>query len=126
MLGSAILLIDDNAVQAATRQAILRRAGHHVVAALSPEPALERIRAREFPEPIGLVITDHVMPGMTGSIFARALRTFDREMPILVISGMEEAEEEYAGLEVVFRQKPLSPENLLTVVDSLLTARKAS
>ena len=31
-----LLLIDDNAVQAATRQTILRRAGYFVIAALNP------------------------------------------------------------------------------------------
>ena len=33
---SAILLIDDNAVQAATRQTILKRAGFYVIAVLNP------------------------------------------------------------------------------------------
>ena len=33
---AAILLIDDNAVQAATRQTILRRAGYFVIAVLNP------------------------------------------------------------------------------------------
>ena len=33
-----LLLIDDNAVQAATRQTILKRAGYFVIAALNPAP----------------------------------------------------------------------------------------
>ncbi len=126
MSDMAILLIDDNAVQAATRQMILRRSGYQVIAALSAERALERLRAEEFPEPIGLVITDHLMPGMTGAEFARELRAFQPSMPILVISGLDEAEEHYAGLGVVFRLKPLSPESLLTTVDMLLAGRNAS
>src|SRR5580692_4245625 len=69
-----LLLIDDNAVQAATRQTILRRAGYFVIAALNPVRALEQFQGGEFPEDIGLVITDHLMPGMSGSEFVRALR----------------------------------------------------
>ena len=46
-----ILLIDDNAVQAATRQTILKRAGYFVIAVLSPERALEQFRNNEFPAP---------------------------------------------------------------------------
>ena len=116
----AILLIDDNAIQAATRQTILRRAGYFVIAALSPQRTLEQFQNNEFPEPIGLVITDHIMPGMNGSVFVKALRELHPDMPVLVISGLEEAEAEYAGMNVTFRLKPLLPDNLLASVHSLM------
>ena len=115
-----LLLIDDNAVQAATRQTILRRAGYFVIAALNPVRALEQFQGGEFPEDIGLVITDHLMPGMSGSEFVRALRKTHPQMPVLVISGLEEAEQEYAGLDVTFRMKPLLPDQLLETVKVLV------
>ena len=126
MCDSAVLLLDDNAVQAATRQMILRRAGYQVIAAFSAELALASFRERDFSEPIGLVITDHLMPGMNGAAFARELRSLEPTLPILVISGLDEAEIEYEGLDVLFRLKPLAPEVLLATVDTLLAARKAS
>jgi DNA-binding NtrC family response regulator len=115
-----LLLIDDNAVQAATRQTILRRAGYFVIAALNPSRALEQIQSGEFLEEIRLVITDHLMPGMSGSEFVRALRRTHPTMPVLVISGLEEAEQEYAELDVTFRMKPLLPDHLLEVVGRLV------
>jgi DNA-binding NtrC family response regulator len=115
-----ILLIDDNAVQAATRQTILRRAGHFVIAALNPARALEQIQGGDLSEEIGMVITDHLMPGMTGADFVRALRKTHPMLPVLVISGLEEAEQEYAGLNVTFRMKPLLPDHLLETVRHLL------
>jgi DNA-binding response OmpR family regulator len=115
-----LLLIDDNAVQAATRQTILRRAGYFVIAALNPVRALEQFQCGEYPEDIGLVITDHLMPGMSGSEFVRALRKTHPQMPVLVISGLEEAEQEYAGLDVTFRMKPLLPDQLLETVKVLV------
>jgi CheY-like chemotaxis protein len=115
-----LLLIDDNAVQAATRQTILRRAGYFVIAALNPSRALEQIQSGEFLEEIRLVITDHLMPGMSGSEFVRALRRTHPTMPVLVISGLEEAEQEYVGLDVTFRMKPLLPDHLLEVVGRLV------
>jgi CheY-like chemotaxis protein len=115
-----LLLIDDNAVQAATRQTILRRAGYFVIAALNPARALEQFQGGEFPEEIGLVITDHLMPGMSGSEFVRALRKTHPQIPVLVISGLEEAEREYAGLDVTFRMKPLLPDQLLETVRVLV------
>ncbi len=116
---ATILLIDDNAVQAATRQTILKRAGYFVIAVLSPERALEQFRNNEFPSHIDLIITDHVMPGMNGTDFVRNVRGFEPHVPVLVISGLVEAEEEYADLDVQFRLKPLLPENLLNAVQEL-------
>jgi len=116
----ALLLIDDNAVQAATRQTILKRAGYFVIAALNPLRALDQFQRNEFQEEISLVITDHFMPGMTGAQFVRALREIHPALPILVISGMEEVEEEYAGMNVAFRLKPLLPDNLLSSVRTML------
>ncbi len=116
----AILLIDDNAVQAATRQTILRRAGYFVLAALNPQRALNQMQSGELQEEVGLVITDHFMPGMTGAEFVAALRVTHPVLPILVISGMEEAEFEYTQLNVTFRLKPLLPDELLSCVHHLL------
>src|ERR1700724_994088 len=115
-----LLLIDDNAVQAATRQTILRRAGYFVIAALNPGRALEQIQSGDLAEEIRLVITDHLMPGMSGADFVRALRKTHPTLAILVISGLEEAEQEYAGLDVTFRMKPLLPDNLLETVKQLV------
>ena len=121
----ALLLIDDNAIQAAARQTILKRAGYFVLAALNPQRALDQFQHDEFHEEIGLVITDHFMPDMTGAQFVRELRRLHPEMPVLVISGMEEAEGEYAGMNVSFRVKPLLPDDLLSSVHNLLTANHA-
>jgi CheY-like chemotaxis protein len=120
-MSATILLIDDNAVQAATRQTILKRAGYFVIAVLSPERALEQLRNNDFPEPIDLILTDHIMPGISGSEFVARLRAFQPNLPVLVISGMAEAEEEYEGLSVEFRLKPLLPDNLLASVHRLIS-----
>jgi DNA-binding NtrC family response regulator len=119
-MAATLLLIDDNAVQAATRQTILKRAGYFVIAALNPARALEQIQSGEFPAEIQLVITDHLMPGMSGADFVRALRKTNPTLPVLVISGLEEAEQEYESLNVTFRMKPLMPENLLATVHGLV------
>jgi len=123
---STILLIDDNAIQAATRQTILKRAGYHVIAVLSPERALEQFRNNEFPAPIDLILTDHIMPGMNGAEFVTKLREFQPDLPVLVISGLEEAEDSYAGLNIDFRLKPLLPDNLLATVHRLLQPKSSS
>ncbi len=115
-----VLLIDDNAIQAATRQTILKRAGYFVIPVLNPQRALEQFQANEFPAPIDLVITDHIMPGMSGSEFVTELRKSETALPVLVISGLEEAEERYTNLNVTFRLKPVMPDYLLSTVEKIL------
>ena len=123
-MARAVLLVDDNAVQAAVRQTILKRDGFDVYVALSPVRALEQIVAGDFPVEVGLVLTDHLMPGMNGAEFVRKLRRLQPHLPVLVISGLEEAEVEYAGLNIIFRTKPLLPETLLSLVHQLLQAER--
>ena len=65
------------------------------------------------------------MPGMMGAEFVRELRKTDPTIPVLVISGLEEAEEEYDGLDVLFRMKPLLPAHLLASVHRLMTRAEA-
>jgi CheY-like chemotaxis protein len=122
---TAILLIDDNAVQAAARQMILKRAGYFVIAVLNPIRALEQFQSEAFPAAIRLVITDHLMPGMTGAEFVQALRQTHAQLPVLVISGLEEAEDDYVGLNIEFRLKPLPPESLLESVKSMIARGSA-
>jgi DNA-binding NtrC family response regulator len=114
-----ILLVDDNAVQATVRQAILKRHHYSVITALNPARALEQLRYGDFLTEIHLVITDHIMPGMTGSTFVREIRSLHPQIPILVISGLEEAVAEYQDLNIEFRVKPLPPEQLLESVQQL-------
>jgi CheY-like chemotaxis protein len=123
-MNSAVLLIDDNAIQAATRQAILKRDGYFVIAVLNPRRALDQLKSGEFPIEIGLVVTDHMMPEMSGAAFVRELRETHPALPVLVISGMDEAEQEYEGLNVHFRLKPLQPELLLSSVGELISCNK--
>ncbi len=121
---STVLLIDDNAIQAATRQTILKRAGYFVIPVLNAQRALEQFEANDFPSPIDLVITDHVMPGLSGAEFVRELRVHHPHVPVLVISGMEDAEQEYRDLQVTFRVKPVLPDNLLSSIDQILQAAR--
>lgn len=117
---STVLLIDDNVIQAATRQTILKRAGYFVIPALNPQRAIQQLRENDLPADVDLVITDHLMPGMSGSEFVRELRTLRPDMPVLVISGLDEAEDEYKDLDVEFRLKPLLPDHLLATVERLI------
>lgn len=117
-----VLLLDDNATQLIIRELVLRKAGIESHAATSANAALALLRSSVGQEKIGAVITDHLMPGMDGSQFVRELRKFAPAMPVIVISGLSEAEDDYRGLEVVFRTKPLDPEELIALIRATLSA----
>lgn len=119
-LMSQILLVDDNAIQAATRKAILARAGRNVHIAESAEVALKLLEEETFATQVALMITDHLMPEMNGPEFVRQFREKLPETPVVVLSGLAEAENEYNPNDVVFRRKPLAPEDLIQLVSQIL------
>ena len=59
------------------------------------------------------------MPEMSGAAVCAGVAGDASDAAGMVISGLEEAEAEYEGMNVVFRLKPLLPDNLLASVDSL-------
>ena len=116
-----ILLVDDNAIQAATRCAILTGAGENVTSASSAEEALRQLARPEISQVLGLVITDHLMPGMNGPQLVSKLRETMPDVPVLVLSGLPDAELEYEGMDITFRLKPFPPDDLIRIVALLLS-----
>ncbi len=115
---SQVLLVDDNPLQLSVREAILRKAGFQVCVATTAESALAMLRA--FPDRIGAVVTDHLMPGASGSELVRKIRAFRPRLPVIVLSGLPDAESEYRELDVIFRTKPLPPPELIELLHSSL------
>lgn len=113
---SEILVIDDNPMQLIVREAVLCGAGFSVVTASSAEQALEFLRDAKASSGLRAILTDHVLPGASGDAFVRELRDFSPSVPVLVITGMDEAEPEYEGLGVIFLHKPCAPEDLIAEV----------
>jgi DNA-binding NtrC family response regulator len=110
-----VLLIDDDPVQLRVREAVLRDAGMEVDVATTAESALALLRS-DTGTVIGAIVTDHIMPGASGADFVRCLREVKPHVPVVVVSGMAEAEGEYEGLDVSFRTKPCPPPELIELV----------
>ena len=122
-MNSAILLVDDNAIQATTRKAILERASRTVMVATDGQAAINLLAKVEPPHSIALIVTDHLMPGMNGPELVREVRRSGLTMPIVVLSGLPDAESAYEGLDVTFRLKPFPPDSLIALVQDLLGQR---
>jgi len=121
---SQVLLVDDSPIQLDIRETILRNAGFRVAIATSAESALVLLRTAS--QHVGVVVTDHIMPGTSGVEFVRRLRASDEQMPVIVLSGLPDAELEYEGLDVAFRMKPLPPAELIELVRQRMKSQNAA
>jgi DNA-binding response OmpR family regulator len=117
------LLLDDNIPQLTIRELVLRKAEIESHVATKAQSALALLRSELGRAKIGLVITDHLMPDMDGVEFVRQLRTFNQEIPVIVISGLPDADAEYTGLNVIFRVKPCDPEDLISLAKTALNCK---
>ena len=86
--GTALLVDDEDVVRASTAD-MLTELGYAVVDAGSAEEALRLLDCGLVPS---LVVTDHLMPGMSGTEFAREVRRRLPSTRALVVSGYAEVE----------------------------------
>src|SRR6266545_2996195 len=113
-----VLMVDDDDGQLRIRESVLRSAGIEVSLAANAGAALEILRSRG--REIGVVITDHLLPGLDGVDLVRELRRQDPSIPVVVLSGMPDIEPEYDGLDAIIRLKPLPAGELIRLIHALL------
>ena len=115
-----ILLVEDQAAIRMFVEDVLSGAGHHVLAAGSGPAALRLVE--KYPNHIDLLITDVVMPGMSGPELAAQLTRLRPNSAVLYISGYSDHALLHRGViekGVSFLQKPFLPETLVIRVDEL-------
>lgn len=83
--GRMILLVEDEDTVRKVIQRLLRKLGYRVVAASDAEEAIRIFEERD--EELDLVLTDVVMPGLTGVEMAQVLKKRRPEMKFLFTSG---------------------------------------
>ena len=113
---ATILLVDDDALIAASTVAQLEDLGHRVVEVHSGKEALAILNDGLNPD---LVITDHAMPGMTGIELSVTVRACYPTLPILLATGYAELQGELA-IELPRLAKPYTQEQLSSEIARLL------
>jgi PAS domain S-box-containing protein len=83
-----VLVVDDDPLVAAGTAMMLEDMGHRVTIAASAKDALALFERGELPD---IVVTDHAMPGMTGTEFAARLRRTHPALPVVLATGFAEA-----------------------------------
>jgi PAS domain S-box-containing protein len=113
---AVILFVDDDPLIAMSTTEMLEDLGHHVIGVNCGLHALDIIRSEQ---PIDLMMTDHVMPGMTGIELAAASREVRPTLPILLATGYAELPEG-AQLNLPRLAKPYHQDQLRDRLDQLL------
>jgi PAS domain S-box-containing protein len=112
--GTALLVDDDDMVRMSTADMLVEM-GFSVLEANSAEDALKIV---DSGQPFDLLITDHLMPGMTGVELSHAVRVRRPGTPVLIISGFAEAEGIASDLPRL--TKPFRQAELAATVSGLL------
>jgi signal transduction histidine kinase/CheY-like chemotaxis protein len=119
-----ILLVEDAALVRTLARQVLETAGYRVLEAASAEAALKICESINGTR-IDLVLTDVVMPGMSGNDMSKILLAKQPDMPVLYMSGYtDDAIVQHGVLEpgINFLQKPFTPGALAMKVREVLDA----
>ena len=111
-----ILAIDDDNLVLTNTAAMLDDLGHDVIVASSGKEGLEVLRGR--PD-INLIISDEVMPNMSGSQFADAVRCSHPDLPVIITSGYAD-QVPNTGAALPRLAKPFSQSDLASLVNETL------
>jgi CheY-like chemotaxis protein len=115
--GELVLIVEDDGTVRAIAARALIEAGYRVLEAESADRALALLSQNG--DRLALVLTDVVMPGMSGPEFAAAIAPLAPGTPVLFTSGYPEGEIFRRGLlepGADFLPKPFSPDALVRAV----------
>lgn len=111
-----ILCVDDEPHVVTLKCAILETAGHQVTACTSAKDAIEKLKHNSY----DAVVTDWRLGDANGRAVVQAAKDHS-SMPVVVVSGyVAEAFQAAEPLADLYLEKPVNPEELVTIVNELL------
>ena len=113
---AVILFVDDDPLIAMSTAEMLEDLGHRVIAVNSGQHALEILRSEQ---PLDLMMTDHMMPGMTGLELVAASRDVRPALPVLLATGYAELPEG-TQIDLPRLAKPYHQDQLRERLDQIL------
>jgi two-component system cell cycle sensor histidine kinase/response regulator CckA len=120
-----ILLVEDDDQLRVVEESILRGSGYNVIKAGNAGEAL--LESERFPGTIHLLLTDVVMPQVSGPELAKRLAKSRPDMKVLCMSGYTDDSIVRHGVleaKLAYLQKPVTPHTLTTKVREVLDAKE--
>jgi len=111
-----ILCVDDEEKSLSLRKPVLEKAGYVVITAASATQALDVLSSRK----IDLLLTDYLMPGLTGTELARAAKNICPELPVIILSGITELPPDIEHVDL-FVSKLEGPQSMCEKVAAMLS-----
>ncbi|TLP67358.1 PAS domain S-box protein [Parasedimentitalea maritima] len=118
-----IMLVDDDMEIAGTLRRILLRLGYRVEAFTSPLVALERIR--QWPDRFDVILSDLMMPDLSGEALVTEIRGLRPNIPVLFCSGYKPDTIVVPGEQPEVLDKPVDPATLAKKLRHLLDSISA-
>jgi len=118
-----VLLAEDDRALRRFLEVVLERAGYEVISASDGLEAMKLALSTR----IDIVITDAMMPNLSGHEFCRFIRNSQSlsHLPIILLSGLEQkSKNQNAEQADAFLSKPVSAESLVECIEKLM-ARKS-
>ena len=115
-----LLLVDDDQRMRELLTDVFTGKGYHVTATADGREALLHLEATAF----DTVITDLMMPKVSGTEVLDAARRRDAQLPVIIITGYGTVDSAIAAMKIGahdYIQKPFDPEELALIVERALT-----
>src|SRR5438309_5822863 len=113
---SKILCVDDEPNVVTLKCRILEQAGHTVTPSTSAHDAIEKLEKNEY----DAVVTDWRLGDASGRLVVQAAKDHSN-VPVVVVSGyVNDAFQAAEPLADLYLEKPVNPEELVTIVNELL------
>lgn len=113
-----ILCVDDESIPLSLRKSVLQKAGYSVITASSGREALEIVLRQE----VDLVLTDYLMPGISGTELTRELKKIKPQLPVVLYSGVNEIPDDAVSADL-FISKVEGPARMCEKLQAILTQR---
>ena len=119
-----ILLVDDERMVLQSIGPYLEHFGYRVEPFTTPTAALASFESR--PDQFDLLVTDQVMPNMTGDVLARRVRALRPDLPVILCTGYAARADKNSGDKLEVDRivgKPVEPSELGRIIRSILDER---
>ncbi|WOI52319.1 sigma-54 dependent transcriptional regulator [Parvularcula sp. LCG005] len=124
-MAKTVLLVDDDPTQRRLMRAVCERAGYYVEQCADGQSAIDLIRSTKG-QSVDVMMLDLGMPGLSGMETLEALRRFNLDLPVIVLTAQGSVDTVVKAMQAGandFFVKPASPERVVVSIHNALNVK---